>query len=271
MMLNELLSIPTSFPNLFLPEKNYVISKLNIKEIIQKFVNRFGYHLVKIETKLDSDYQRCYPFTSYTYSPWFTDWFQKIYLKIKHNTKVTEDRCYVIYILAKQSLNIEGDFAECGVYKGGTSFLLSSIINDSSMEKKLHLFDTFKGMPQSANDDPSVHKKDDFNDTSEFTVTNFLKDFKFIKLHPGLIPLTFNTLEENIFSFVHIDVDLFKSVFDCCTFFYTRMNRGGIMLFDDYGFKGYDLAARKAVDDFFDDKPETPLVLQNGQCLVIKL
>ncbi|WP_428326226.1 TylF/MycF/NovP-related O-methyltransferase [Nitrosopumilus sp.] len=244
---------------------------MTLKEIIQKMTNQFGYHLIKIDDKTIADYQRCYPYTSYTYSPWFSEWFQKIYDKIKNHTKVTEDRCYVIYILAKQCLNVNGDFAECGVYKGGTSFLISSIIDDSSLKKQLHLFDTFKGMPKYADDDPSSHTQDDFNDTSEETVKSFLQDFQFIEFYPGLIPLTFKNITEKTFSFVHIDVDLYKSVDDCCKFFYSKMNPGGVMLFDDYGFKGYQLAARKAVDEFFKDKPENPLVLQNGQCLVIKL
>ena len=244
---------------------------MTLKEIIQKMTNKFGYHLIKIDNEIITDYQRCYPYTSYTYSPWFSEWFQRIYDKIKNHTKVTEDRCYVIYILAKQCLNINGDFVECGVYKGGTSFLISSIINDSSMNKQLHLFDTFKGMPEYADDDPSSHSQDDFNDTSEEDVKSFLHDFKFVKFYPGLIPSTFKNLPEKTFSFVHVDVDLYKSVDDCCKFFYSKVNPGGVMLFDDYGFKGYQLAARKAVDEFFKDKPENPLVLQNGQCLVIKL
>ena len=243
---------------------------MTLKNIIQKLANKFGYHLIKVENELGSEYQRCYPYTTYTFSPWFTDWFQKIYQQIKAKTKVTEDRCYVLYTLSKHSLEIDGDFAECGVYKGGTSFLLSTVIKNSKKQKQFHLFDTFQGMPKSANDDPSVHKESDFNDTSETHVKNFLKDFNFVKLHAGLIPSTFEDINEKNFSFVHIDVDLFQSVFDCCNFFYKRMNPGGIMIFDDYGFKGYQLAARKAVDDFFSDKSETPIVLQNGQCFVIK-
>lgn len=41
------------------------------------------------------------------------------------------------------------------------------------------------------------------------------------------------------------------------------------MLFDDYGFPTCP-GARQAVDEFFDDKPETPLVLPTKQAIVNK-
>jgi hypothetical protein len=43
------------------------------------------------------------------------------------------------------------------------------------------------------------------------------------------------------------------------------------MVFDDYGFPHYRDAARKAVDEFFADKAERPIVLGTGQCVVLKL
>ena len=43
------------------------------------------------------------------------------------------------------------------------------------------------------------------------------------------------------------------------------------MIFDDYGFYGYKDAAKKAVDEFFSDKPEPTISLRNGQCFIIKL
>jgi O-methyltransferase len=41
------------------------------------------------------------------------------------------------------------------------------------------------------------------------------------------------------------------------------------MVFDDYGFQSCP-GARKAVDSFFSDKPEQPLILSNAQAIVIR-
>ena len=43
------------------------------------------------------------------------------------------------------------------------------------------------------------------------------------------------------------------------------------MVFDDYGFMPFRLAEKQAVDEFFADKPENPITLRTGQCIVIKL
>jgi O-methyltransferase len=42
------------------------------------------------------------------------------------------------------------------------------------------------------------------------------------------------------------------------------------MVFDDYG-EPTCPGARKAVDEFFADKPETPIYIPTGQCLVHRL
>lgn len=45
---------------------------------------------------------------------------------------------------------------------------------------------------------------------------------------------------------------------------------GGVMVFDDYGFPSCP-GAKKAVDEFFKSKIETPIYLPTGQCLVFKV
>lgn len=57
---------------------------------------------------------------------------------------------------------------------------------------------------------------------------------------------------------------------DCCKFFYPRMERGGVMIFDDYGFVSCP-GAKMGVDKFFLDKAENPTYLPTGQCVVFKL
>ncbi len=241
------------------------------KIIVQKFFNKFGYRLTKIRGGEKLPYTRNHPYSSYTYSPWFENWFLDILKKISDHTLVSEDRCYTIHMFSKHCRHLEGDFAECGIYKGGTAYLISLILKDNSNHQKtLHLFDTFSGMPKSANEDESHHKEGDYDDTSVEAVKDFLSDYSFVEFHPGLIPDTFEAVTNKKFAFVHIDVDIYQSIKDCCEFFYERMTKGGIMIFDDYGFQGYELAAKKAVDDFFIGKSEIPITLRNGQCLVLK-
>jgi len=169
---------------------------------------------------------------------------------------------------ARQCLHVAGDYAECGVYKGGTAHLLADTVRGS--DKKLLLFDTFGGMPESAESDASGHRQGDFGDTSLESVTQYLAGFEGVQFYPGFIPATFEPFKDRRFAFVHVDVDLYSSVADCCEFFYDRLSPGGILVFDDYGFKMYREAARRAVEEFFTEKPNPPIVLPTGQAVVIK-
>jgi len=49
-----------------------------------------------------------------------------------------------------------------------------------------------------------------------------------------------------------------------------QANTGGVMLYDDYGFRSYRYAIRAAVDEFFAQMEEKPIVLPTAQAVVIK-
>lgn len=237
---------------------------------VQKALRACGLEIHR--TLPGAQYVQCLPFTFSTYRPWFEEWFEAIYAEIRDRTEVTADRCYMLYEFARHCCHLDGDMAECGVYRGGTAYLLAqTIARQSARPIQLHLFDTFAGMPATADSDPSTHRQGDFGDVSLDSVKAYLKAFANVCFHPGMIPETFAQQEAGRYSFVHVDVDLYQSVRDCCSFFYPRMVRGGVMIFDDYGFPHYRDAAKRAVDEFFRDKQERTISLATGQCLVIKL
>lgn len=240
------------------------------KTVVKKASYSSGHETSKPAVR--KEYVLCPPYGYSTYSPWFEDWFQEIYKKIINNTVVKEDRCYMIHKFVKHCLHLRGDLAECGVYKGGTAYLIAYTIKHSSAnDKRMHLFDTFTGMPDNAVKKRDSHKEGDFGDVSLDSVKHYLSEFPNVKYYPGVIPKTFKSVQDKRFSFVHIDVDIYPTARDCCQFFYNRIVTGGIMIFDDYGFPGYKLAEKLAVDEFFSDKPESPISLRTGQCIVIKL
>lgn len=207
-----------------------------------------------------------------SYWPTFQPWrshrdFRAIHAKVKAHTLLTAERLWTVYSLARQALATRGDFLEAGAYRGGTARLLRHVVEISPGAPVLHVFDTFKGMPIT---DPKhdLHRESDFADTSLEMVSQFVGTGR-VEYHPGLIPDTFRGLEDKRFAFAHIDVDIYKSVRDCCAFIYPRTPAAGVMLFDDYGLPSCP-GARAAVDEFFADKPEFPLVLRTGQAIVVK-
>jgi len=208
------------------------------------------------------------------YRPLFSPWeaetseFNRYYKMAAPRTLVSRDRGYVLFCLAKQALDIPGEFWECGVYKGGTATLLSEILNASKTAKKLYLFDTFEGMPET---DPrfDLHGKGDFSDTSLEAVTASIGAVDRCVFKKGWIPETFAGLGHMKISFAHIDVDIHRSILDCLDFIWPRLSIGGFIICDDYGFPSCP-GARAAVDEFFIGKPVVPLCIPTGQCVIFK-
>jgi O-methyltransferase len=192
--------------------------------------------------------------------------FKDLYASAGRETLGSRQRCFILYQLALQSAAVEGDVAEVGVYRGGTAWLLGELTRETG--KQLHLFDTFSGMP-ATDPERDKHQAGDFSDTSLAAVRSFVGDREGIHYHPGLFPETAEPVAESTFSLVHIDADIYSSVVDSCEFFFPRLAPGGMMLFDDYGFRSCP-GAREAVDDFLLDRPGFPIYLPTGQALLLK-
>jgi O-methyltransferase len=256
-----------------------------MKQFLKAMISSMGYEVRRkprpggnAKTKLpgSAHSEKGIPDSSF-YQPVFSPWlgfgeFAAYLEKARPLTLVSPDRCYLLYSLALQALNLHGEFWECGVYKGGTALLLASLIAekaDPARRPTLRLFDTFEGMPQT-DPEKDCHRRGDFADTSVEAVTHHVGYQEFVSFHKGFIPGTFEGLEERVIAFAHVDVDIYNSIADSCQFIYPRTLPGGFVIFDDYGFPTCP-GAREAVDDFFRSKPEVPLVLPTGQAVVIKL
>jgi O-methyltransferase len=183
-------------------------------------------------------------------------------------TLLTDEAMFNLYQVAGQVASVPGDAAEVGVYKGGTAVLLAQRFETAG--KRLFLFDTFEGMPESADARLDRHRAGDFDDTSLEAVTRALSRWNDVELVPGFFPETAKPAADRTFALAHVDVDIYQSVLDCCEFFYPRLSPGGAIVLDDYGQRSCP-GARKAVDEFFADKPEHPFYLPTGQCVVWRL
>jgi O-methyltransferase len=203
------------------------------------------------------------------FSPWLGyGEFGPLMERARPYTLVSSDRVWILYALARQALHIEGCFYEGGVFRGGTALVLAELLRQEGRGRLLHLFDTFAGMPET-DAVRDLHRPGDFADTSLDVVKRTVGSDPFIVYHPGLIPDTFKGREGDRIVFAHLDLDIYRSMLDACAFIYPCLVQGGFLVFDDYGAMSCP-GARQAVDEYFADKPEVPLVLPTGQAVVFK-
>lgn len=175
---------------------------------------------------------------------------------------------YELFLAVTKTEKLPGEIAEVGVFRGGSAKLLAE-----TSRKPIHLFDTFEGLPDLTREDrPDQFRKGDYSASLE-NVTSYLAAYPNVKLYKGFFPATAGPVADRRFSFVHLDVDLYRPTLDSLAFFYPRMTRGGILIGHDYRDipRFHDSGVKKAFDEFFLDKPEVVLELLDGsQCLVVK-
>lgn len=165
-------------------------------------------------------------------------------------------------------MHLPGDVWECGVFRGGTAAMMASMLKDQCPTKRLFLFDTFEGMPET-DATKDLHRAGDFSQTSLESVVDYVGNSELCVFRKGFIPDSFVGLEDARIALAHIDVDIYKSIIDCLNFIWPRIDVGGFVVFDDYGFPSCP-GARAAVDEFFLAKAFQPLCLPTGQALVFK-
>jgi predicted O-methyltransferase YrrM len=164
----------------------------------------------------------------------------------------------VVYYL--WSRDIPGDISEFGVYKGGASIVMASVLFylDPHTTRKCHLFDSFEGHPNYRNS-----AKEDF-DLLGYSgkiiapiegVIHALKDFDLysryqnqqIIFHKGWFKDTAPHLRRDL-ALIRADGDAYTSTMDILNNAYQHLSVGGIVIMDDYN--TYE-SCRNAVRDFF--------------------
>lgn len=174
---------------------------------------------------------------------------------------------FVLHSIVKSQSVLEGEMAEVGVFQGGSS----KIICEAKRNRKLHLFDTFSGLPSVSEKDThfgmKYWKNNQFNNTSEDSVKKYLSKYDNVFIYSGKFPETGKFVIGKKFSFVHLDVDLYDSTKNCLEFFYPNLIKGGIILTHDFHTGG----VKTAFDEFLKNKSLPVIELSGSQCMIIKI
>ena len=126
-----------------------------------------------------------------------------------------------------KTVDLPGDVADLGAYRGGASLILRRLGPD----KTLHLFDTWTGTPF---DDPMCHHRKGEWLASLDECKALVGQDQQTYYHEGVFPYSAEGLNGRQFSFVYIDPDTYQTVRDAIAFFWPRLVQGGKLFFDDW-------------------------------------
>lgn len=156
--------------------------------------------------------------------------------------------------------DVPGDIAEFGVATGTSLMaftriteIYNTLLPHAVAQKRVHGFDSFEGLPElnpdidlATQDAQKVDdmKKGGFNASSTYDrLVDFTKQHKAVSLYKGWFNETVpNFLSANphvSFSLLHVDCDLYSSTKDCLTPTISRLNVGGVILFDEIFHKDF--------------------------------
>ncbi len=177
------------------------------------------------------------------------------------------------------SLSVEGRKAECGVLRGFSALFTNQIAqtrDKSWTGGNYHLIDSFEGLSEpdlkdaifSGNQPPVVSHQAGHFAVPLIEVKKNLTSFPNLNFHKGWIPDIFASLPEDKWSYVHIDVDLYRPTLQSLEYFFPRMATGGVIINDDYSSPLFP-GGGSGWEEFFDKVKKPYTVLDTGQAIFI--
>lgn len=162
---------------------------------------------------------------------------------------------------------LEGNVAECGVYKGDFSIYINKFFPD----KIMYLFDTFEGfsecdvkieqkMGNSAFLNSGFNQSGCFSSTTADLVLSRMPNKEKCVIRKGYFPESAAGLQDQEFCFVNLDMDLYNPQLEGLRFFYDRMVNKGVILLHDYYHPNLP-GVKAAVDDFRRERGNDNIVL----------
>ena len=194
----------------------------------------------------------------------------------KKNVDTLLWRHWIIYSSAKYAIEFSNspkfNFVECGVGDGISAFfaLVEIATNKKSMSNfSMHLYDSWDEMRERElieSEKNLIGKYSNLN--IEITQKNLDKFSENVIYHQGYIPDSFETTKNSpeLINYLHIDLNSSLPTIKTLEYFFPRLERGGVIIFDDYGWSGYS-DTKKTVDSFFNERPGIFMKLPTGQAV----
>ena len=195
----------------------------------------------------------------------YDDSFLKILDEVEEKCNMDSEEKFTLYSSMKAISSLEGDIAEVGVYKGGSAKILAELKGN----KKLHLFDTFEGLPSKVTTSEDLVKPGWLSDVNIEEVKAYLSKYNNLFFYKGLFPNTADPIKNRKFSLVHLDTDIYQGTLESLKFFWPRMVKEGRIICHDYNNEDCP-GVKKAFKEFFKGSLEKIIDIADTQAMVIK-
>lgn len=234
-----------------------------LRKTIHSFLKKFGYAVVKPDERLvvnglPADFDKATVAT---------------YHRVKPYTMTTPERIAslvnAVNYLVKN--NIEGDFVECGVWRGGSTMAaIDTLIKAKDTTREIYLYDTFEGMSEPTEADKvftgttadhlmnTTDKEDPTSVWCYSALDEVQQNVGTLKYPSQKVHYIKGKVEDTIpgtmpgkIALLRLDTDWYESTAHELKYLYPLLVPGGVIIIDDYG---HWEGARKAVDEYIENE-----------------
>jgi hypothetical protein len=178
-------------------------------------------------------------------------------------------RLHLLCWCAMNALKLDGDFVECGVYRGFSTAVVAKYIRFAEQRRKWYLYDTFAGIPADqlnrGHESPEPYAAPGVFES----VCQRFSAYPNIEIVRGRVPEVLAQQAPASIAFMHLDLNSAAAEVGALERLYDRMVIGGYLVLDDYGWYAYR-QQKIEEDPFFRSRGTSVLELPTGQGLVIK-
>jgi hypothetical protein len=190
-------------------------------------------------------------------------------------------RVHVGLWAAQTCSTIEGDYVECGVGPGFLSSAIMEYLSWNKLSKHFYLFDTFEGLDEkylTSQELKKVGTVESWNKrmveegiycSNYQSVEENFREWNRVHLIKGAVPGTLSTVSIPRVAYMNIDMNCAIPEVAAIEHFYPKLTMGAIVLFDDYGYSGYE-EQKKAIDSWASKVGVAILSLPTGQGMLVK-
>ena len=190
-----------------------------------------------------------------------------------------EWRVHIALWAARTALRAAGDFVECGVNAGFMSSAIMHALQWNTLGRRFYLIDTFAGPVLAQFSREEVEKQRLAFAKRSLDAGAYVTDVDRIRANfaewpsaivaQGAVPEILKKIEFGKVAFLHIDMNCALPERAALEFFWDRLSPGGVVLLDDYAYKGHE-CQRDALDASARLRGAEILSLPTGQGVIVR-
>lgn len=155
--------------------------------------------------------------------------------------------------------HVEGDIVELGCYEGTTSLFIQRLLREQGSDRRLHVYDSFAGLPDKARQDDSpaglLFKAGELAASKQTLIRNFkVAGLPLPTIHKAWFSdLTSNDIPPAI-AFAFLDGDFYESIRDSLRVITPHLASDATIVIDDYWSEALP-GAKRAADEWLRTHP----------------